>query len=258
MATPSAALVWQLTKGEFGERFAGSVLGATWAVVQPLVKLFVFLVVFGQIMGARLPGGSGPFGYGVYLACGLFPWMAFSQTVNRSCSIFLDKRGLISKISLSLPSLLLYVGLSESISFLLGMTALFGVMLATGQEFSRHLILLPFLFFLQQLFAFALGLLAATLTVFLRDLKEMMGVVMEIWFWGTPIVYVLDALPGWAQDIIRLNPATPVIEAYHSVFVHGAAPDMRVMIILALAAHGMIALAYLIFRVLEKDVRDFL
>ena len=88
----NAALIWQLTKRDFSERFAGSVLGSTWAMIWPLVSLFIYIVIFGRIMGGRLPGDSAIYAYGVYAASGLIPWVAFSTTVARSSSLFVDKR----------------------------------------------------------------------------------------------------------------------------------------------------------------------
>ena len=119
------ALIWQLTKRDFSERFAGSVLGSTWAMIWPLVSLFIYIVIFGRIMGGRLPGNSAIYAYGVYAASGLIPWVAFSTTVARSSSLFVDKRNIISKINISLPSLLLYVNLSETITFLISLILLF-------------------------------------------------------------------------------------------------------------------------------------
>ena len=118
--------------------------------------------------------------------------------------------------------------------------------------------LLPFLFLLQQLFAFGFGLLTATLTVFIRDLREVVGIVLQLWFWFTPIVYVSQILPDVVKKIMIYNPAYVLIESYHSIFVFNDAPSIKSLIVLTFVAHGLICFAYFVFRALEKDVRDFL
>lgn len=252
------ALIWQLTKRDFSERFAGSVLGSTWAMIWPLVSLFIYIVIFGRIMGGRLPGNSAIYAYGVYAASGLIPWVAFSTTVARSSSLFVDKRNIISKINISLPSLLLYVNLSETITFLISLILLFLFLFLGENRISERILLLPFIFYLQQLFAFGLGLLAATLNVFVRDLKEVVGIVLQLWFWFTPIVYVQDILPDLVKKIIVFNPAYVLIESYHRIFIFQEPIPLRGLLLMTLLTHGLVFFSYFTFRRLQKDLRDFL
>lgn len=261
MGAPSAlraGLILELTKRDFAERFAGSTLGGLWAFIWPLVNLMVYLIIFSRIMGARLPGQSDVYAYGVYLTSGLLPWMAFSGTFGRSVGVFIEKKQIISKLQVSLPSLLLYVSLAETVTFLISM-GFFGIFLAlTDWSVTRHLMLMPFIFIVQQVLAFGLGLLCASLVVFVRDLKEVVGVLLQLWFWFTPIVYVKDVVPAWLQRMMILNPAYILADAYQKIFVYRTAPDTFPLIVLSLAAHALVATAYWVFRVLEKDIRDFL
>ncbi len=252
------SLVLELTKRDFTERFAGSVLGFWWSFIWPLANLFIYLVIFGQLMGARLPGASNIYSYGVYLSAGLIPWTALANALSRSSAVFLDKRHLITKIRLSLPSLLLYVILSETITFLITLALFFVFLLFTHWPLTRHLVLLPFVYYLQCLFVFGLGLLFATLTVFLRDLRELVGILLQFWFWFTPIVYVRDILPTFVQHLLVFNPAYIIIEAYQRLFVFQDAPSIRALVVFTLFVHALILVSYGVFRYLEKDLRDFL
>jgi lipopolysaccharide transport system permease protein len=254
----NAALIWQLTKRDFSERFAGSVLGSTWAMIWPLVSLFIYIVIFGRIMGGRLPGNSALYAYGVYAASGLIPWVAFSTTVARSSSLFVEKRNIISKMNISLPSLLLYVNLSETITFLISMVLFFLFLFFGGSHIGREVLLLPYIYYLQQLFAFGIGLLAATLHVFVRDLKEVVGIVLQLWFWFTPIVYVQEILPDIVKKFIVYNPANVLIESYHQIFIFQKALPLKGLILMTLLAHGLVFFSYFTFRKLQKDLRDFL
>ncbi len=257
MAALSAHLIWDLTKRDFSERFAGSVLGWFWAFIWPLVGLFIYIVIFGKFMGARLPGTSDMYAYGIYVSVGLIPWAAFAGSISRSATVFLDKKNIISKIDVSLPSLVVFINLSESITFVITNIFFFVFLLATGYEFSLKLLLFPFIFYLQQILAFGLGLFSATLIVFLRDLKEVVGIILQLWFWFTPIVYVSDILPDFMKSIVVFSPAFIITESYHRIFVFKAYPAISSMILLTVIAHFFLIFSYLLFRFLEKDVRDF-
>jgi lipopolysaccharide transport system permease protein len=254
----SLKLIWELTKRDFRERYTGSILGSLWALIWPLVNLSIYIIIFGKMMGGRLPGKSSIYAYGIYVAVGLFPWAAMAGTISRSTSVFLDKKHLISKIRISLPSLLLYINLSETITFVISMLLLVVFLLFNEFTFNQNLLLLPFIYYLQQLFAFGFGLMAATLTVFIRDIKEIVGVILQLWFWFTPIVYVPEVLPEIIKQVMVYNPAYVIVDAYHHLFVLGGDPPYTPLIVLTLVTHLIICISYVLFRTLEKDVRDFL
>jgi lipopolysaccharide transport system permease protein len=254
----SISLILELTKRDFSDRFAGSGLGSVWAFIWPLVSLFIYIIIFGKVMGAKLPGSSEFYAYSIYLTVGLLPWTAFASTVSRSTAVFLDKNNLISKIQVSLPSLLIHIVLSETVTFVITMTVFFVFLFLSGYQFHINLILIFFLYYLQQLFAFGIGLLAATLTVFIRDLKEVIGILLQLWFWFTPIVYIQDILPELLKKAMFFNPAYIIISSYQKIFVFNDSPPYAALIILTVVTHFIIWGAYFIFRALEKDVRDFL
>jgi lipopolysaccharide transport system permease protein len=251
-------LIWELTKRDFTERFAGSILGSLWAVIWPLVNLLIYIIIFGKLMGGHMPENSSVYGYGIYVTVGLVPWTAFSATISRSCSVFMDKKHIITKLSTSLPMLLVYVSLSETITFLITMGIFFAFLVATGYTFSVNLVLVPFIYYLMELFAVGFGLLMATLTVFIRDLQQVIGIILQFWFWFTPIVYVPQILPDFVKRMMVYNPAYVFVESFHQLFVYRADPPYRDLMILTILVHLMLMLAYAVFRTLEKDVRDFL
>jgi lipopolysaccharide transport system permease protein len=258
MAALSAHLIWDLTKRDFSERFAGSILGAIWAFIWPLVNLFIYIVIFGQFMGGRLPGSSDVYAYSIYLSVGLIPWTCFAASISRSSTVFLEKKHIISKVDVSLPSLLVFINLSEIITFIITNAFLFCFLVVTNYEFSLKLLLLPFIFFLQQILAFGLGLLSATLTVFLRDLKEVVGIILQLWFWFTPIVYVSGILPDVVRSVLVFSPTFIITESYHRIFVFNDYPAVTSLVILTAITHVILFASYALFRALEKEVRDFL
>lgn len=258
MSTLNISFILETTKRDFAERFAGSVLGSLWVIIWPIVNLFIYIVIFGKLMGARLPGSSDMNAYGIYLASGLIPWTAFGATISRSGSAFIDKKHIITKIKASLPSLLLQINLSETITYIVSMMLLFLFIGLEKYPINHSLLLLPFLYYLQQLLAFGIGLFAAVLTVFIRDTREITGVVLQFWFWFTPIVYIFDILPDPVKKIIVYNPAFILIQSYQNIFVFNTYPPFHSLVILTIVTHGIVLFAYLLFRYLEKDIRDFL
>jgi len=258
MPTPHPSYILELTKRDFSERFAGSILGSLWALIWPLVNLFIYIIIFGKLMGGRLPGSSDMYAYGIYLAVGLIPWVSFSNSISRSASVFLDKKHIITKVNISLPALLIYINLSEMITFLISMTILFLFLSLQEYTFRTTLLLVPCIYYLQQVLAFSLGLLAASITVFIRDVKEITGVILQLWFWFTPIVYIADILPDFVRKLLVYNPAFILIESYQRIFVYNDYPAFRSLLILSIITHIILLCSYMIFRTLEKDIRDFL
>lgn len=258
MSSLNLSYILEITRRDFAERFAGSVLGSMWAVIWPMINLFIYIVIFGKLMGARLPGTSEMNAYGIYLAAGLIPWLAFSQTIHRCASVFPAKKHIITKVNTSFSALLVHINLSETITYVISMLVFFIILLCTGYEFPRSLWLLPFLYYLQQLLALGLGLIAAVLNVFIRDVSQITGVILQLWFWFTPIVYVVDILPDPLKKIIMYNPAFRLIDAYHNIFAFHSYPPFKAMLVLTVLTHLILFFAFLMLRYLEKDIRDFL
>jgi lipopolysaccharide transport system permease protein len=251
-------LILELAKRDFTERYSGSALGFMWSFIYPLINILIYMIIFGSLMGARLPGTSSIWGYGVYLIAGLVPWTAFANTVTRASTVFLDKKNIIAKIHVDLPTLPLFIVLSESVTFVVTLTIFFVILLITGIPLSWYLVLIPLLYFIQQVFAYALGFFLAMFVVFLRDLKEVVAIGFLIWFWFTPIVYVFDILPSFAQQVLIWNPMYAVVSAYHDIFVFQRLPSFFYLALVLIASVVLIVVDYVIFKKLEKDIRDFI
>lgn len=251
-------LIMELAKRDFTERYSGSALGFAWSFIYPLINILIYMIIFGSLMGARLPGTTSIWGYGIYLVAGLVPWTAFANTVTRSSTVFLDRKNIITKIHTDLPALPLYIIITESITFVVAMV-IFSIILAiTGFSFTVYLLLIPILYLIQQVFAYALGFFLAMFVVFLRDLKEVVTIGFQIWFWFTPIVYVFEILPRFAQQILFFNPMLPVISAYHDLFVFQRMPSFFYLTIVMIVSIILIVVDYMIFKKLERDIRDFI
>jgi lipopolysaccharide transport system permease protein len=133
-----------------------------------------------------------------------------------------------------------------------------GFLIIAGHSFSEYFMLIPFIFMLQQILAYAIGLTLALLTVFVRDLKEIVGIVLQIWFWFTPIVYVKDILPGFAKKIIVFNPVFILSDSYQNIILWNRLPDIPHLLILTAVTFALLLCSYFLYIKLESDVKDFL
>ncbi len=252
------ALLWNFARQELVDRYAGSALGFAWAFLQPLVTLFIFVVIFGQVMSARLPGVSDSYGYGIYLASGMLPWIAFSNTLSRASSVFVDKKSVLSKVGLSLPMLPVFIVVAESITFLIGLGLFLLFLLIVGAPVKPAVLVLPWVFLIQQMLALGMGLILAVLNVFLRDVREAVSLLVQLWFWVTPIVWAPQIVPPKLYHYISIfNPMAPITTAYHAMFLPGR-PDYQALMMLAVLAAAVLGAGYVFVKRMEKDVRDFL
>ena len=251
-------LITELVKRDFTERFAGSILGSYWSFIWPLVNIVIWTMIFSQLMGSRLAGVEGKFSYSIYLIAAILPWNAFSASILRSSTVFLDKKNIISKINVALPSMPFLITVSESVTFIISLAFYYLFLLVIGHTVSEYHLLLPFIFLLQQLLAYSAGLMLAVLTVFVRDLKEVVGIVLQVWFWLTPIVYVKDVLPDWLARIIVFNPTFILAESYQSIFVWNKLPNINHLMALTLATFSLLLMSYFLYQKLKSDVKDFI
>ncbi|GIX30016.1 MAG: transport permease protein [Porticoccaceae bacterium] len=255
-------LLVHFVRQELLDRHAGTALGAAWTVLLPLAHILIFTLVFSEVMAARLelPGLAelGRHGYAIYLVSGLLAWNAFANTVTRAAASFREKAHLLTKVPLPLLLLPLPAALAEAVIYALSM-AFFAIFLALV-DFPWHAAALwvaP-LFALQQLLALALGTLLAVFSAFLRDLANAVPVVLQLWFWLTPVVYVPAILPrDWAW-LVGFNPMTALLANLRGALIAGHSPDWGPLAWVAGLAAALGVAAVFLTRRLERDIRDSL
>lgn len=214
-------------KREFASRYRNSMLGAAWLVLQPLAQILVYTLIFASVMRARLPGIDSTFGYSIFLCAGILTWGLFAEIVGRSQNMFIDNANLLKKLSFPRIVLPIIVVLSACLGFAI-IFGLFTVFLVVSDSFPGwvYLALAPILL-VHVVFAVGLGMNIGVLNVFFRDVGQFFGIVLQFWFWLTPIVYPLSTLPDWAQKLIMWNPMTLIILAYQGILVRGELPHWQ-------------------------------
>ena len=214
---------------EFEITYLNSALGAIWTVIHPLALIFIYAVVFSKIMQARLPAFDGPYGYSVYLCTGILLWTLFSEITLKAQVVFIEQANLMKKVNfprLCLPVVVVGNGL---VRFVIVAAIFAGFLALTGLLPGLvSLALLPIIA-LTAWFAIALGLWLGILNVFFRDVGHFFSVVLQFWFWLTPIVYPASVLPDRAQELIAFNPLATLVLAAQAVVSQQAWPDWRAL-----------------------------
>lgn len=248
----------QLIMREIRSRFIGSSAGWLWLVVNPLLILGVYSVVFGVIFSARAPAGlEVPFV--AWLAIALWPWLGFSEGIMRASESMPEHAALISKVPMRRELLVLS---SATASFLLQLAGYLAVLLLmaalgiplTPSGLPNALLVLAVLLLL----ANALGLVAATLRVFFRDLQQLLPTMMMLWFFLTPILYAPELLPESLKVMVYANPLAGLMSDLRAAMLEGQAiPGTTTLVMLAVAA-VVYAAGLAFFRRMAPYFEDFL
>ena len=200
-------------------------LGAAWNVINPLAMIFVYTVIFSKLMRAKLPGIEGPFSYSIFLCAGVLTWSLFVEVTSRSQNVFIENANLIKKLSFPRITLPVIVVLSSLINFAIGFSLFIGFLLITGNFPGWVFLAVIPVLMLQLFFSVGLGITLGVLNVFFRDVGQFYGVVLQFWFWFTPIVYSPAILPEKLRGWLLINPMAAIMNAYQSLFVMGQTPE---------------------------------
>jgi lipopolysaccharide transport system permease protein len=220
------------------------------------------MTIFSQIMGMKLnmtliTNLPATYAYSIYLVSGLLAWQLFANTLQNMTSVYQTKAVMIRKLPLSLTWLPLYIPITELVPYVVSMLLFTIYLLFLGQYPTwQHLWAIPILLSLI-CFAYALGLIAATLTVFVPDVRRAVALLLQLLFWGTPIVYVVNILPNWAGWIINLNPVYWGVANMQRIYL-GTTIDINTLCYLVLLDGVLFLLAYWLGKHLESDIRDLI
>ena len=251
------ALISSLVARELKARYRGSVLGFFWTFVNPLLLLGIYTFVFTVVLsGAR--AGTRPEPYALFLFCGILPWTWFQSALLESCSVLIAGGNLIRKVLFPaeiLPVVTVFTGL---VNFGLGLLVFAAVALYYGRPVvSTDLLWLPALVLVQLALTLGLSLLLSSLTVHFRDLRDLLGNLLTLWFWGTPILYTVAEVPERFRAVFALNPFTHLAVAYQEVlFFDGPFHGWRQLLILGAVSVLVLLLGYFVFDRLRDTLAE--
>jgi lipopolysaccharide transport system permease protein len=250
-------LLRELVKRDFQGRYAGSLLGFFWSFVQPLWLLLLFTFVFSTVLKVRIVDAGNPGGhFAVFLFSGLLPWMAVQEGVLRSATAITDNSVLVKKLRFPAEILVVAVVLAALLHEAIAAAVFLVVLAALGDLAWGGLPMLLLVLPLQVLFTLGLGLLLGAVQVFFRDTAQVLTMLFSGWFYLTPIVYSLGAVPPRLRPWIELNPLTPLVELYRQAFLRGTLALVPGTAGLAAAAAVLLFAGFWLFRRLKVAFVD--
>jgi lipopolysaccharide transport system permease protein len=250
-------ILLQMVTIEIKGRFAGSMGGLLWNLIHPLLMLAVYLFVFVYIFKIRVGSEAGAGTSVIYLISGLFPWIMISEGLSRGTSSLIENANLIQKTSFPVEILPAKAVIAPLFSYGIAILILSAYKMIFTGSFAFFL-LIPLIFLLQVIFTLGIAFFTATLSVFFRDVMQIMQVIINFWIYLTPILYPMDLLPGWAARLMNLNPLYPVITLYHDTFVHGRIVQGEMMFLALAWSLGLFLIGAFVFNKLKYEFADWL
>jgi lipopolysaccharide transport system permease protein len=245
-------------RGELKGRFARSYLGGLWFILHPLAQSLIFSIVLAEVMQARIPNMDNTAAYPIYLLSGMAAWGLFAEILNRSMTIFIEQAPALKKIAFPRLCLPVIVWGGAIINHLLLLLAIAVIFVFFGHYPGTAWIYVPIGIALISALAFGLGVFLGVLNVFARDVGQIMTVVMQLWFWLTPIVYVKNAVPESVHAYIDLNPMTGLVAIYQDALLLDQAPNFANLIPSVIVAAVAVAASFVLFRRASPELVDAL
>jgi len=231
-------------------------MGFLWPIINPLIIIAIFTLVFSQIMDIKISGAGVTSSYVFYLCTGLLPWIALEETIRNSTGSLIANSPTLKNSPVPPEVLILYPALSSILNLMIGLTILLILFFLFGYSLGIYLIFLPLVIILQQTFAFGISLITGNINVFFRDIAQITNISLMFTFWLTPIVYSPSILPNWAYSIINLNPLTHIIFLYRSLILHNTLSLTHGVIFLPLAVFLILGIGIFVHKRMRGSIHD--
>jgi lipopolysaccharide transport system permease protein len=251
-------LAYEFAKRDLKEKYIGTSLGQLWIVLSPLVMIFIYTVIFSDFMKMKLNIVDNTYAYSIYLVPGLLAWTAFSNIIMRLNTSFFEKSGLIKKINVPMWVFQLSMVLSEFFTFIISMTLAIIFLLIVNQPIGLSFLwIIPFMI-LQTLFAFGLGVIVSLFTPFFKDLKEIVPIIIQLWFWMTPIIYLKEMIAHKYPFLLTYNPFYRFVEIYQNVFLFSKQPEIKSLIIIVVLTFSSLFIAGWLYKKMIATIKDII
>ena len=233
-------------------RYKQSFLGIVWAVGQPLAQMALFTLVFSVF--AKVPSEGIP--YPIFAYTALLPWTFFSTGISSAASSIVGNAALITKIRLPTEVFPLGAIMARLIDFGISSAILLGMMLLYQVPPSVHMLWLIPLMVIQLLLMIAISLFLSAINVFYRDINFAVGLVMQMWMFGSPVVYPISIVPERYQRFYMLNPMASILGSYRKALLQATIPDVGRLGWILLVSIAILVVSYWFFKVQENKFAD--
>ena len=218
-------MIFSLVRRDLKGRYKGSALGFLWTFINPLLQLGVYTLVFSVIMR------NGIKDYYLFLFVALIPWIFFSTSLAGGSSCIWAQKDMVKKIYFPREVLPISFVTSQFVNMLLSLIVVFVVLIVSGKGLNPiALLYLPVIMLVEYLMALSVAMLSSAITVYLRDVEYILGIITMAWQFLSPVMYSVEQVPEKMLPLFNLNPMTPVIVAYRDILYYGEAPKLETLI----------------------------
>ena len=237
-------------KKEIRGKYKNSFLGVLWSFLNPLLQIAVYAIVFPLILRNTQEN------YVIFLCCGLIPWTFFSTAISRSAFTMVENGNIIKKVYFPREILPISVVTSETVNFLISTIIIIAFVVFGGLGISKYIIFYPIVLLAQYLLLIAISFIVSSISVYIRDLQHLIGVVLQLLFYAAPIVYAPESIPENFKWILDINPMTYIINGYRDIFYNQTMIDLQPILILIACSIVACIIGYLIFNKLQKGFAE--
>ena len=250
-------LIYYLLKKEIKSLYIGSTLGMLWIILRPLLIIAVFWLVFSEIMKVRPYAGKVNVPYIIFMLSTIFFWLGFQEGVSRASTSIIEKGEIIKKVYIPIEVLPVVSVLSSYFNHMVGALIFLSVIAFLYNPSVLWLLLIP-LIGLQILFSTGLGFLLSALSVYVRDLPQIINIVLQGLFFLTPIVYPIETVPEKVRFLFYLNPLTYFITMYQNILIYGTLPSAVNIFAVIVLTMTTFLIGFKVFRKLKEGFADIL
>ncbi len=258
MTRHNILLAFDFAKRDFKERYVGTGLGKLWYILSPLITIFIYTVIFSDFMKMKLAILDNSYSYSIYLGPGLLAWASFSTILTRLNSSFFAKANLIKKINVPMYVFQLSIVITEFALFVLSISLGVIFLLLVDQPVTWTFLWMIPVMLIQTLFVFGLGVILSLFTPFFKDLKEAVPVIVQLWFWSTPIIYMKSMIYDKYPFIVDYNPFYYFVEIYQNIFLFSKAPTLESIITIAAMTGVVLIIAGYLYKKMIGTIKDII
>jgi lipopolysaccharide transport system permease protein len=245
-------LLYALVAREIKVRYKQTAIGVCWVLLQPLVTMVIFAVIFGQL--AKMP--SDGVWYPVFALTGLLPWTYFAESITRSGGSLVSNSNLVTKIYFPRILLPLSMIVAPLVDLALSLVLLFGLLMYAGIPITWKVITLPVFILVAVLTALGVSLFVSATNVRYRDVAYAIPFMIQVWMFVSPIVYPVSLVPEQWRALYSLNPMVGVIEGFRWALLGQTAPDPVIMAASAFVFFIVLIAGLVYFRRMERQFAD--
>lgn len=244
-------MIFSLVRRDLKGRYKGSVLGFLWTFINPLLQLLVYTFVFSVVMR------NGIDDYYLFLFVALVPWIFFSTSVSGGSGCIWAQQDMVKKIYFPREVLPIAYVTSQFVNMLLSFLVIFAVLLVSGKGLNVQAVLcLPVIMLVEYLLALGMAMLSSAITVYIRDLEYILGIITMGWQFLSPVMYSVEQVPEEARAIFYANPMAPIIIAYRDILYYGRVPELGTLLHAVLVGAGLLIVGTLLFGKLKRHFAE--